>query len=122
MARVLVVDDDPLLLEIASEILKQAGHEVITAENGARVAALPSDLAPALAIVDMLMPERDGVETIGDLKRRWPKAKIIAISAGARGLRPELLLRMATTLGADATLPKPLDPAVLAGLVASLLG
>jgi CheY-like chemotaxis protein len=120
MAHVLVIDDDPLFREIVSELLAQAGHEVATAENGARAAEV--DAVPDLAVVDMLMPERDGIETIRDLRQRWPGVKLIAVSAGSRGLDPSLLLRAAKAMGADAALEKPVDHAALLQLVASLLG
>jgi two-component system, chemotaxis family, chemotaxis protein CheY len=122
MARVLVIDDDPLLREVAQEMLIQAGHEVTLAENGLVALRLPDAPAPDLAIVDMLMPERDGVETIGDLKRRWPATKLVAVSAGARGLTPQLLLKMAETLGVHATLAKPLEQASFIAVVDRLLG
>ncbi len=122
MANVLVIDDDPLFREIAQEMLTQVGHAVIVADDGSKAASLPAEPAPDLAVVDMLMPERDGIETIGDLQARWPKIKVIAVSAGARGLEPDLLLRAAKALGANATLAKPLDREAFVGLVASLLG
>ena len=122
MACVLVIDDDPLFREIAQEMLTQAGHAVILADDGAKASRLPAEPAPALAVVDMLMPERDGIETIGDLQARWPKIKVIAVSAGARNLEPDLLLRAALALGADATLPKPLERETFVALVAQLLG
>jgi CheY-like chemotaxis protein len=122
MARVLVIDDDPLFREIVREMLAHAGHEVVLAENGAVALRLPAEPRPDLAIVDMLMPERDGIQTIGDLKARWPTAKLVAVSAGARGLEPGLLLRTAKSLGVDATLAKPIDAAAFTQLVSSLLG
>jgi CheY-like chemotaxis protein len=115
MAQVLVVDDDPLFREIAREVLEGAGHTVDTAENG--VLAMDTRVEPAadLAVVDMLMPERDGIETIADLKGRWPALKVIAVSAGGRNLDADLLLRAAKALGADAIMAKPLvAPAFLA--------
>jgi CheY-like chemotaxis protein len=121
MARVLVIDDDPLFREIAGEILTQEGHEVTLADDGARAIELPDMPPPDLAVVDMLMPERDGIETIGDLLRRWPGLKVIAVSAGARGLEPGLLLRAAKALGADATLAKPLEREAFVALVQRLL-
>jgi CheY-like chemotaxis protein len=121
MACVLVIDDDPLFREIAEEILTQAGHVVILADDGAKAGLLPAEPAPQLAVVDMLMPERDGIETIGDLQARWPKIKVLAVSAGARNLEPDLLLRAALALGADATLPKPLERESFVALVAQLL-
>ena len=122
MACVLVIDDDPLFREITRELLAQAGYEVSLAENGADAARIAAEPAPDLAVVDMLMPERDGIETIGDLQGRWPKIKVIAVSAGARNLEPDLLLRAALALGADATLPKPLERESFVALVAQLLG
>ena len=119
MAHVLVVDDDPLFREIAAEILIQDGHTVDQAENGE--AARQVARRPDLAVVDMLMPERDGIETIGDFMRRWPGVKLIAVSSGGRGLGPDLLLRTAEAMGAHATMAKPLRPEIFLRLVRSLL-
>ena len=77
---------------------------------------------PDLVILDMLMPNRDGIETLGDLRRRWPAVKVIMVSAGARMLDAEALLNAAKALGADATLGKPLDRIRLIELVRSLVG
>ena len=122
MAKVLVIDDDPLFREIAQEMLTQVGHTVTLAGDGGEVRGLPAEPAPDLAVVDMLMPQRDGIETIGDLQARWPRLKVIAVSAGARGLEPDLLLRAAKALGADATLTKPLERGAFVELVRQLLG
>jgi CheY-like chemotaxis protein len=122
MANILVIDDDPLFREIAQEMLMQAGHAVTLAGDGGEVGGLPAEPAPDLAVVDMLMPERDGIETIGDLQSRWPRIKVIAVSAGARNLEPDLLLRAAKALGADATLPKPLEREAFVELVRRLVG
>ncbi|HLY79467.1 MAG TPA: response regulator [Caulobacteraceae bacterium] len=122
MANVLVIDDDPLFREIAQEMLTQVGHVVILASDGSEVSGLPAEPVPDLAVVDMLMPERDGIETIGDLQSRWPSIKVIAVSAGGRSLEPDLLLRAAKALGADATLPKPLEREAFIELVGRLAG
>jgi CheY-like chemotaxis protein len=122
MAHVLVVDDDPLFREIAREVLVQAGHDVSLGENGLAAMKMPDAPALDLAVVDMLMPERDGIETIRDLRARWPGVKLIAVSAGSRGLEPDLLLRAAKVMGADATLQKPVEHDALLKLVKTLLG
>jgi CheY-like chemotaxis protein len=119
MAHVLVIDDDPVFREIMAEILTQDGHTVAEAGNG--VEAQGVTRRPDLAVVDMLMPERDGVETIGDLVRRWPGVKLIAVSSGGRGGGPELLLRTAKALGAHATMAKPVQAQAFRDLIASLL-
>ena len=121
MAHVLVIDDDPLFREIASETLAQAGHVVTLAENGLAAARLDGNDPPQLAVVDMLMPERDGIETIRDLRGRWPGVKLIAVTAGSRGLEPGLLLRAATVMGADAALEKPIERVAFLTLVETLL-
>jgi two-component system chemotaxis response regulator CheY len=122
MAKVLVIDDDPLFREIAREMLTQVGHTVTLADDGAKAILLPAEPTPDLAVVDMLMPERDGIETIGDLQARWPTIKVIAVSAGARGLEPDLLLRAAKALGANATLAKPVEREAFLKLVSELVG
>jgi CheY-like chemotaxis protein len=121
MAHVLVVDDDPLFREIAREMLLGGGHRVSLAENGVVATKVAPEPALDLAVVDMLMPERDGIETIRDLRARWPGVKLIAVSAGSRGLEPNLLLRAATVMGADATLQKPVERDALLKLVETLL-
>ena len=121
MAHVLVIDDDPLFREIAREMLLQAGHEVTLAEDGIVATRIEPDPPPELAVVDMLMPERDGIETIRDLRGRWPGVKLIAVSAGSRGLEPNLLLRAARAMGADAGMEKPLERIAFLKLVESLL-
>jgi CheY-like chemotaxis protein len=121
MSFVLVVDDDPVFREFAGAMLAQAGHEVAMAEDGIKALKLVEARPPDLTVLDMLMPNRDGIETLGDLRRRWPQVKVIMVSAGARLLSPEALLHSASALGADATLGKPLDQARFLELVASLL-
>jgi CheY-like chemotaxis protein len=122
MAHVLVIDDDPLFREIAREMLLQADHTVTLADDGSAVDGLDLEPPPDLAVVDMLMPERDGIETIRDLRSRWPGVKLIAVSAGSRGLEPNLLLRAARAMGADASLEKPVESGSLLRLIESLLG
>lgn len=122
MVHVLVVDDDPLFREITCEILDQAGFEVSLAEDGAIAAQLELSPAPQVAVVDMLMPERDGIETIRALRDKWPGLKVIAVSAGARGIDANLLLRAAKVMGADATLEKPLQAEPFLALVRAHVG
>jgi CheY-like chemotaxis protein len=121
MAFVLVVDDDPVFREIARAMLHSGGHEVATAEDGVKALKVVEARPPDLAVVDMLMPNRDGIETLGDLRRRWPQVKVIIVSAGARLLDADALLHSARALGADATLGKPLQKASFLELVASLV-
>ena len=120
MARILVVDDDPTVRMIAAELLTAAGHEVCEAEDGdealKQAAATPFDLV----VLDMLMPNKDGLETIVELRRGRPRMRILAISSGGR-MDAGQLLRTALVFGADETMAKPLRSEVLNEAVSRLL-
>ena len=106
---ILIIDDDALVRGTLADNLRDSGFFVTTAGDGmAALGMIVSGQAPAVVITDIVMPRKDGLETILDLRRLYPDIKVIAISGGARrgGLD---FLEMAGKLGADAVLPKPLD-------------
>jgi CheY-like chemotaxis protein len=94
------------MLSHIEEMLIGLGHDVVTApdvDTGLRCAETqPSDAA----VVDILMPERDGLNFIMEIRQRRPGIRIVAISGGGR-LGAGALLKMASGLGAEATLVKP---------------
>lgn len=104
--RVLLIDDDVELLGQMSRAFSAAGYSVRGAPDGeagmARFNAQPADLV----VCDIVMPAREGVETILALRKRCPAVKILAISGGYR-LGPVDFLHLARQLGADETLAKP---------------
>jgi DNA-binding response OmpR family regulator len=106
MARILVIDDDTAVCRVVRELLADDGHEAEEARDGAeglrRCAADPPDLV----ITDLVMPNKEGIETIIELRRRFPGVRIIAMS-GAGGQSPTTYLAAASALGADAILRKP---------------
>lgn len=120
MAVILIVDDDPTVRLIATELLRDGDHTVVEAADGDEalrmVAAMPVDLV----VLDMLMPNKDGLETIVELRRTRPEIKILAISSGGR-MEPGQLLRTAMVFGADDSLEKPLRFETFSGSVAGLL-
>lgn len=120
MASILVVDDDPTVRMIASEILTGAGHQVSEAEDGDEALKLVAETPFDLVLLDMLMPNKDGLETISELRGRRPRMRILAISSGGR-MDAGQLLRMALVFGADETMVKPLHSDVLTGTVTRLL-
>ena len=112
MARILVVDDDEQIRIMLEMALSRDSHEVVTAENGA-VASVRQNERPAdVVIMDIIMPEKEGFETIIEFRREYPKTKIIAISGGGR-LGPDQYLKLAKTMGADFIFEKPLQIARL---------
>ncbi len=106
MARILVIDDEYELRSMLRRMLEHAGHEVSEAVNGAAGIEIYERDAPDLIITDIIMPEKEGVETIIALRRANPALPIIAISGGGR-LDATDFLSMAKKLGARRTLTKP---------------
>ena len=103
---ILMIDDNEQLRDLLRAALTKLGYEVTSASNGAEaieaIAKMPFDVV----ITDLLMPEKDGIEVIGELRRRQPQARIVAMSGGGRGSR-EHYLQTAKGLGAHALLGKP---------------
>ncbi len=98
MARILVIDDDALLRGAIRVVLESAGYEVIEAGDGDAGLRLHRELGADLVVVDLFMPERDGLEVIRAVRAEAPQAKIIAMSGGS-SLQLDLL-DAATAFGA----------------------
>jgi DNA-binding response OmpR family regulator len=108
MAKILVLDDELSILLMIKKMLEKAGHEVSLALNGKEGMELFEKDRPDMLITDIIMPEKEGLETIFELRRKYPELKIIAISGGGR-ISPDGYLPGAKLLGADMTFQKPLD-------------
>jgi DNA-binding NtrC family response regulator len=115
MAKILVVDDDKLTRMMLNDALSEAGHQVIEADDGKKVAALLKQHFPHILITDIIMPDQEGIETILQMKREHPALPIIAISGHYN------YLKMAETFGASAIMLKPIDEAQLLNKVDELL-
>ncbi len=103
--RVLVIDDEPGLRQVIRRMLEPAGHEVVEAENG-RAGAQALHAAPFdVVLTDIIMPEQEGMETIGEMRKLNKTVRIVAMSGG--GIKDLDVLLLARRLGADATLAKP---------------
>ena len=107
MATIVIADDDPIVREIAREMLASSAHAAILVEDGNEVIRLLEGLRIDLLVTDMLMPNMDGVELIMAVRDRYPAVKVLAISSGG-SVGASYMLKVARTLGADATLQKPL--------------
>ncbi len=120
MARILVIDDEELVLATLNGILGRAGYEVFTARDGAQGLATFERHAVDLVITDIIMPEKEGIEIIGELRRQRPNLPIIAISGGGRMNKLDILA-IAEKLGANEVFAKPVQSAALCAAVARLL-
>ena len=107
MAKILVVDDDDAVLMILRKMLETASHDVTTAENGIQALKCLRNQLPDIVILDIIMPEKEGFETIVELRRDYPNLKIIAISGGG-SVGATNYLKLAKTLGAHLTIEKPI--------------
>ena len=121
MALVLVVDDEPLMRRTVRTALEKAGHEVEEAQDGNEGLRKFSELKPDLVVTDIVMPDREGVETIGQMRRLAPDMPIIAMSGGG-SVGGTLFLELAEQLGATRTVAKPIRNADLLRLVDECLG
>ena len=121
MVRILVIDDEDLVRDTISRILRTGGHEVAEASDGRKGLALFSKNPADLVITDILMPEMEGIQTIGEFRKIAPRVKIIAISGGGRVGNKDYLT-LARELGADAILSKPFRARELLAAVDSVIG
>ena len=115
MAKILVIDDDSMMLELYQEVLTRAGHEVVLAENGTQGLAR-AERQPELIVVDLMMPNLNGYEFVRQLRALdgHGKTPVIAASGLSTG---EWALRA----GADRFLAKPFRSHELIALVDELL-
>jgi CheY-like chemotaxis protein len=121
MKKILLVDDDDALRKTLSHILRDAGYAVEEASNGA-IALNSYGRAPSdLVITDLIMPDREGLETIRELRRLYSGVRIIAISGGGFG-EARAYLDCATAFGADRTIAKPFARDEVLSAVAEVLG
>lgn len=122
MATVLVIDDDPQIRRLTARILTDLHHEVIEAGDGRQGLRLVLQQRPAMVLTDILMPEKEGIELIRDIRREAPGVHIIAMSGGGTTAKAMMFLDFALALGADAVLRKPFRAAELADAVTRVLG
>jgi DNA-binding response OmpR family regulator len=120
MARILVVDDNEVVRRIIRQALEFEGHDVEVAENGDRALDHFRERVTDLVITDIVMPDREGIETILELRLLDTEVKILAISGGGL-FSPGAYLSSARLLGADSSLAKPFTARELIEAVDALL-
>lgn len=120
MADILIIDDDAQLNAMLKQLLERQGYCVITAPDGSKGLELFHSEGARLIITDLIMPVKEGIETIAELTKTHPDVKIIAMSGGGR-LKPDSYLNLAETFGAMRTFTKPINREELLTAVAELL-
>jgi len=120
MACILLIDDDALLREVLALALAQAGHTVWQAIDGQQGLEIFRCEPADIVITDIIMPDREGLETLMMLRSEQPQLPIIAMSGSATN--SPLYLDMAAKLGARCVLTKPFPLSELLDAVAEILG
>lgn len=121
MPNILIVDDDPQIRKVFRRILEAEDYEVAEAADGKEGASKFRDWPPDLVLMDIFMPEQEGLETIRELRWDFPDVKIIAISGGGKSGRMEPL-DAAQKFGAALALRKPISREDLLASVKKVLG
>ncbi len=120
MAHILIIDDELQIRLMLRKLFESEGYTVTEASDGIggikRYHENPADLI----ITDLIMPEKEGIETIRELKKKYPDVKIIAMSGGGKG-NPDGYLNLAKKLGAIQTFEKPIRKEELLKAVNNLI-
>ena len=117
---ILVIDDDETIRELLRAILEREGYRVLEAPDGGEGLKQFTETPTDLVITDLIMPGKEGIETIRELRQKFPGVKIIAVSGGGR-IGPSSYLKMAKGVGALRTLSKPFDKTVLLEVVKEVI-
>ena len=122
MASILVVDDEKPVRDLLHIALTQDNHNVLLAKNGREAVELQQNHQFDLVITDMVMPEKNGIDLIMELKKKNPASKVLAISGGG-GIDGRFdYLSIAKLIGAEHIISKPFDLKTIREKVNATLG
>ncbi len=120
MARILIIDDNDQFCTMLQKRLELEGYEARSANDGDKGLEMLRHDPVDLVITDMIMPEKEGISTIVEIRRDFPKVKVIAISGGGT-VSPGSYLDTAKLLGAARTFSKPMDMSEFLSAVCEVL-
>jgi DNA-binding NtrC family response regulator len=115
--KIMIVDDNPEVRELVGTILERAGYEPLPKGTAAELRASFDEAAPEVVLLDVALPDGDGMELLPQIKQQWPKTQVIMLTGNATYDRAV----GATKLGAFDFLPKPFDEKVLLASVGRAL-
>lgn len=120
--RILVIDDDDAVRQTLCDNLLDCGYDVAAAGDGEEgLFEIAARAVPDLVVTDIMMPRKEGLEVIMEIRKRFPAVRLVAISGGGRTQMGDFLA-MARRLGADASLRKPVNMEELEQTIERLIG
>lgn len=120
MQRILIIDDETNILLMLKKMLERSGYEIDLASNGEEGLRLFRNTPSDLVITDIIMPEKEGLETIREMRKMQPEMKIIAMSGGGK-ISADNYLETAKIFGASRIIEKPFTQQAMVSTVKELL-
>ncbi len=120
MADILIIDDEAPVRLLIRRMLESEGHTVTEAADGTEGIKLYHESPVDVIITDLIMPDKEGLETINELRKEYPGIKIVAMSGGGK-TSPGSHLDTAKLLGAAAILEKPFEKEMLLQTIRELI-
>src|SRR5882724_5310173 len=120
LGSILVVDDDEDVRDLLRDLLEAADYKVTMAEDGGHASKVLAKETFTLVLTELLMPDKDGIQLVGEVRKKYPATPIIVMSGGGRLPNVEYL-KMANSFGANAVLEKPFKSDRLLQTIASVL-
>lgn len=120
MQKILIIDDEPHILLMLKKMLERVGYEIEIATNGVEGIKLFKESGSDMVITDIIMPEKEGLETIREMRRIKSDLKIIAMSGGGK-VSADNYLQIARIFGAAKSIAKPFTQKEMVSAVQSLM-
>ncbi len=121
MRKILIIDDEPEIRELLKEVFERKGYEAAVASGGKEGIKLYNESPADVVIMDIMMPDKDGFETMRDIKSDFPDANIIAISGGS-AINAEKYKELLEHYGVKYTFQKPVGYKKLIAAIEDLCG
>lgn len=121
MAAILVVEDDPQFIETVGKMLGRDQHAVVKVTDGEEALEALAGESFDLVVLDIIMPNKEGLETLVEIRERFPELRVLCMSGGGRSGNFDPL-QLSEKFGAHATIAKPFRPAELRQRVNDCLG
>jgi DNA-binding response OmpR family regulator len=117
MARLLLVEDDAAVRKTLCKILERSGHTVMEAGDADETMRIVAEHEIDIALIDIILPGKDGFDLILEIRKRRPSTKIIAMSGGSEVVGPTKYLKITEQLGVQGVLAKPFELEQLLALI-----